>query len=412
MAGLNLAALRHRDFSLYVTSSFLWTIAMSMQAFALGWQMFQITGSEFLFGLVGLVEFLPAALLALPAGHIADRYNRRRVVLVGLVLELATAVVLLALSMTDSMSAVAILLIGCSFGVARAVANPAARAMMPGLVPRADLASGVAWNSTSWQAAVICGPALSGLLYTIGPSFSYGATVVALLPALAAMIALRGRSTEAPPPASAAESSLQALFAGFALIGRNRLLLGAISLDLFAVLFSGATALIPVFAQDVLHVDADLAAFLVAIQGIGAGLTAVVLTQLPLRRHVGARLFTAVGVFGVAAVVFGFSQNYWLSACAVFVLGAADMVSVYVRGTLVPLATPDALRGRVVAVEAVFIGASNELGRFVAGSAAALIGPVAAVVAGGSLTLAVTVLWSKLFPPLRRADRFEDLQSA
>lgn len=409
MAGLSLAALRHRDFALYVTSSFLWTIAMQVQAFALAWQMYHITANEFLFGLVGLVEFLPAALLALPAGHIADRYDRRRVLLLGIVLELATAVVLLAFAAADRMSVVVILLIAFSFGIARAIANPAARAMMPSLVPKQDLSSGVAWNSTCWQVAVICGPGLGGLLYAVAPPFAYGATVVTLVGALAATIALRGRTVEPSPQESASAGSLETLLAGLTLIRRNKLLLGAISLDLFAVLFSSATALIVVFAQDVLLVDVDWAALLRTIQGVGAGVTAAVLTQMPLRRHVGARLFAAVAVFGVASVVFGFSRDYWLSACAVFVLGAADMVSVYVRGTLVPLATPDALRGRVVAVEAVFIGASNELGMFVAGSGAAAVGPVAAVVAGGSLTLGVTLLWGRLFPSLRRVDRFEDV---
>jgi hypothetical protein len=194
-----------------------------------------------------------------------------------------------------------------------------------------------------------------------------------------------------------------------ALIRRNKLLLAAVSLDLFAVLFSGATALIPVFAQDILHVGAAAGGLLRSAQGFGAVLTALILTQFPLTRHVGRRLFAAVGVFGVASLVFGLSSWYWVSFVAVLVLGAADMVSVYVRGTLVPLATPDALRGRVLAVESVFIGASNEFGLFVAGSAAAALGPVAAVVAGGSLTLLVTAIWSRLFPVLRRVDRFTDL---
>jgi MFS family permease len=409
MAGLSLAALRHRDFALYVTSSFLWTIAMSVQAFALAWQIYLMTGNEFLFGLVGLVEFLPAAVLALPAGHIADRYDRRRIILIGIVMELAAAGVLFLLAATDSVTVPAIFIIAFAFGVARAIANPAARAMMPSLVPKADLAGGVAWNSTSWQTAVICGPGLGGLLYAIGPAYAYGATVLTLAAALVSTIAMRGRRVERLHADQGSGTDLTQLLAGLTLIRRNKLLLGAISLDLFAVLFSSATALIVVFAQDILKVDVDWAAFLRTIQGIGAGITAAALTQLPLRRHVGARLFMAVGVFGVAAVLFGFSREYWLSALAVFVLGAADMVSVYVRGTLVPLATPDALRGRVVAVEAVFIGASNELGMFVAGSAAAILGPVAAVVAGGSLTLGVTLLWTRLFPALRNVDRFEDV---
>jgi hypothetical protein len=221
---------------------------------------------------------------------------------------------------------------------------------------------------------------------------------------------MRGRPVERPASEVAdGGGDLAAIVAGLVLICRNRLLLAAVSLDLFAVLFSGATALIPVFAQDILEVGADGGGLLRSAQGIGAVATALLLTQFPLSRHVGRRLFIAVGVFGLAALVFGLSTWYWLSFAAVLVLGAADMVSVYVRGTLVPLATPDALRGRVLAVEAVFIGASNELGMFVAGSAAALLGPAAAVLAGGSLTLLVTAVWSRIFPVLRRVDRFADL---
>ena len=203
-----------------------------------------------------------------------------------------------------------------------------------------------------------------------------------------------------------------AILAGLALIFRNRLLLSTISLDLFAVLFSGATALIPVFAQDILHVGAEGGGLLRSAQGVGATVTALLLTQFPLQRHVGRRLFMAVGLFGVAAIVFGLSRDFWLSFAAMLVLGAADMVSVFIRATLVPLATPDELRGRVTAVESVFIGASNELGMFVAGAGGALLGPVAAVLVGGSMTLVITLSWAGLFPNLRRLDRFADLQRA
>src|SRR5262249_12937177 len=242
---------------------------------------------------------------------------------------------------------------------------------------------------------------------------AYGGATLAFAAAIVAVFRMRGRSVAAGAPGpterAGTEGDLAALLAGLVLIVRNRLLLGAISLDLFAVLFSRASALIPVFAQDMLRVGPFAGLALLSAQGIGAVVTALVLTQRPLSRHVGRRLFAAVGLFGLAAIAFGFSQLYWLSFAILLVLGAADMVSVYVRGTLVPLATPDALRGRVVAVESVFIGASNELGRFVAGSGAALLGPVSAVLLGGSLTLAVTLVWSRLFPPLRRVDRFADL---
>jgi len=277
-------------------------------------------------------------------------------------------------------------------------------------MPKDELAGAVAWSSTSWQVATICGPGLGGLLYAWSPVIAYGVTTLALAGATAAIFLMRGRVVAPHAGKDApADGDLASVLAGLVLICRNKLLLGAISLDLFAVLFSGATALIPVFAKDILLVGADAGGLLRSAQGVGAVITAFVLTQRPLRRHVGRRLFIAVGIFGVAAIVFGLSQHYWLSMAAVLVLGAADMVSVYIRGTLVPLATPDALRGRVVAVEAVFIGASNELGTFVAGSAAALLGAVTAVMIGGSLTLVVTLAWGRLFPALRQVDRFETL---
>ena len=401
--GPDLAALRHRDFALYAAASFLATIALQVQATALAWQIYQITRDEFQLGLVGLAEFLPAALLALPAGHLADRIDRRVLILVGMGAELAAAVVLVSLSFTDHITEIAILALALCFGVARAIATPAARALMPSLMPREHFASAVAWSSTSWQVATIAGPGLGGLLYSIGPSVAYGGATLGFAGAVTCAFLMRGRTVAATPHR---EGDLAAILAGLVLIFRNRLLLGTISLDLFAVLFSGATALIPVFAQDILHVGADAGGVLRSAQGLGATATALMLTQFPLQRHIGRRLFIVVGLFGIAAIVFGLSRDYWLSFAALLVLGAADMVSVYIRGTLVPLATPDELRGRVTAVESVFIGASNELGMFVAGSGAALLGPVAAVLVGGSMTLLVTVSWAGLFPTIRRLDRF------
>jgi len=411
MAGLSLAALRHRDFAYYVTSSFLWTIAMQVQATALAWLVYDVTGSTLKLGMVYFVEFLPTVLLALPSGHWADRYDRRRIILLGVAFELAAAVALVLFSVLEMISVAAILAIAFIFGLARAVANPAARAIMPSLLPKDDLPGGVAWSSATWQTAVVIGPGLGGLLYALGPGYAFGTTAALLIAALAATVMMRGRTIEPSAHSGSSGGDLAALLAGLTLIHRNKLLLGAISLDLFAVLFSGATALIPVFAKDILHVNSDWGGLLRTFQAVGGVASAAVLTQLPLRRMVGRRLFVAVGIFGVAAIVFGVSQSYWLSAFAVFIMGAADMVSVYVRGTLVPLATPDALRGRVIAVEAVFISGSNELGGTVAGGAAALLGPVAAVVAGGGLTLAVTLLWIRMFPVLRNVDRFEDVHA-
>jgi len=410
MRGLDFAALRNRDFALYVSGSFLWTIGLQIQALALAWQIYEITRDPFKLGLIGLLEFLPAALLALPAGHLADRVDRRRLILIGVGAELAAALVLVGFALSGRMSVSVILSLALVFGIARAIATPAARALLPNLMPKQQLAGAIAWSSTCWQVATIAGPGVGGLLYAIDPAVAYCGAALAFAAATVATVLMRGRPVErAVPGVADSAGDLAAIVAGVVLICRNRLLLAAVSLDLFAVLFSGATALIPIFAQDILKVGADAGGLLRSAQGFGAVLTALVLTQFPLTRHVGRRLFIAVGVFGLAALVFGLSTWYWLSFLAVLVLGAADMVSVYVRGTLVPLATPDALRGRVLAVESVFIGASNELGMFVAGSAAALLGPAVAVLAGGSLTLVVTAVWSRIFPVLRRVDRFTDV---
>jgi MFS family permease len=412
--GPDLTALRHRDFAFYVSANFLTTIALQVQAWALAWQIYAISGDPFQIALVGLAEFLPAALLALPAGHLADRIDRRLLILVGVTAELLAALVLVGLAAADRISEVAILSVALGFGVARAISTPAARALMPNLIPKAHLTSAVAWSSTSWQVATIAGPGVGGLIYSgfngwlypESPAMAYGGAALGFAAAVLLFSVMRGR-----PVASVAQDKgdLVAILAGLTLIFRNRLLLSTISLDLFAVLFSGATALIPVFAQDILHVGAGGGGVLRSAQGIGATMTALLLTQFPLQRHVGRRLFMAVGLFGIAAIVFGLSRDYWLSFAALLVLGAADMVSVYIRGTLVPLATPDELRGRVTAVESVFIGASNELGMFVAGSGGALLGPVVAVLVGGTMTLVVTLSWVGLFPVLRRLDRFAEL---
>ncbi len=405
--GPGLEALRHRDFALYAGASFLSTIALQIQATALAWQIYEITHDPLQLGLVGLAEFLPGMLLALPAGHLADRVDRRLLMAIGVSAELVAAVVLFGLAATGQITELAILALALAFGIARAIATPAARAMMPNLMPKEHFASAVAWSSTSWQVATIAGPGLGGLLYSVMPAVAYAGATFGF--AGAAILVLLIRSQAVPVTTRSQESDLSAVLAGLTLIFRKPILLGTVSLDLFAVLFSGATALIPVFAQDILHVGADAGGLLRSAQGMGATVTALVLTQFPLQRHMGRRLFVAVGVFGIAAIAFGLSRDYWLSFGALLVLGAADMVSVYIRGTLVPLATPDELRGRVVAVEAVFIGASNELGLFVAGAGGALLGPVAAVLVGGSLTLLVTLSWARLFPGLRRVDRFADL---
>lgn len=399
------AVLGKRDFALYVVAVFLATAAQQIQAVALGWQIYALTGDPFDLGLVGLAEFVPAAGLALVTGPLADRFDRRRMALLGIAGELAAALFLVVITLSGRASVPAILAAALIFGAGRAVVWPATRALMANLLPAEALASGVAWNSAAWQVASIGGPALGGLLYVLDASVPYFATALALAGALAATAAL------VPPPRAVISErmDLAAAFAGLRLIFRHRLLLGVISLDLFAVLFSGAAALLPVFAKDVLLIGPAGLGLLRSAPAVGAVATALALTHWPLARRAGKGLFAAVGMFGAAVVLFGLSRDVALSMAALLVMGAADMVSVYVRGTLVPLATPDRLRGRVLAVESVFIGASNELGAFVAGSAAALLGPVVAVVGGGGMTLLVTLLWYRLFPSLAAVERMEDL---
>jgi hypothetical protein len=280
--------------------------------------------------------------------------------------------------------------------------------MMPNLIPPDDFPSAVAWSGIGWQIATIGGPALGGFLYAAGPLVVYSAVSTALVAAAIAMFMLHPQRAAT---ASRERPIVESLLAGVRLIFSHKILLGAISLDLFAVLFSGAAALLPVFAKDILHTGPEGLGILRSAPGLGAVGIALFLTQWPLKRHIGQRLFIAVGIFGLAALSFGLSTSFWLSFAALAVLGASDNVSMYVRGSIVPLATPNALRGRVVAVESVFIGASNELGAFVAGSGAALLGPVLAVVVGGSITLSVAAIWSWLFPQLRKADRMESVRA-
>jgi len=401
-----IAALRYRDYACYLGGNFLSTLAMQIQAVALSWQVYDLTGDPFMLGLVGLMEFLPAMGLALVTGPLADRFDRRRIMLLGYTVEAAAASALVLMVVSGSTSVHAILIIAFIFGVVRALVAPAARAMLPNLIPQEVFASAVAWNSTAWQVATIGGPAAGGFLYVLGPEAAYGGAVVALMGALVFVFFMRIRRAQVP---NAERPNLSMVLAGFPAIFRRPILLGALSLDLFAVLFSGAVALLPVFAKDVLMVGPEGLGILRSAPAIGAVTTALVLTQWPLRRHVGKRLFAAVGVFGIACIGFALSRDFWLTVALLVLLGMADMVSVYVRGSIVPLATPDALRGRVTAVEMVFIGASNELGSFVAGTGAALLGAVPAVLAGGSLTILVTLIWARLFPALRKVDRMESV---
>jgi MFS family permease len=392
-------ALRHRGFLLFWLSRFLATFAALIISVAVGWQVYDLTHDPFDLGLVGLVQFLPALALVLVTGTVSDRFNRRLIMAVCQFVEGLCGAVLLALTATGAITVAAIFAILVGFGIARAFLNPAAQSLVPNLVPTTDLAAAIALTSSSWQVATIVGPVAGGLLYGIAPEAAYGAAF--LLFALAALlISLVPRPRQRTAPERPTWSTV---VAGFRYVWHEKVVLGAISLDLFAVLLGGTTALLPAYARDILQVGPWGLGLLRAGPGIGAIGVAVYLALRPVRDHAGAVMFACVMLFGIFTVIFGLSTVTWLSVAALALMGAADMVSVYVRETLIQLWTPDAVRGRVSAVNMVFVGASNELGEFRAGTVAALIGVVPAVVLGGIGTVAVAVLWAKWFPTLRRA---------
>jgi len=398
-----LAVLGNRDFTFFLAARFLATIAVQMQTVAVGWQVYAVTHDPLDLGLIGLSQFLPFVLLILPAGHMADNQDRRRIITLCFALECVCAVLLLALAWRGLHSATPVFAVMVLFGIARAFAMPTGQALLPNLVSREQFGTAVALNSSTWQVATIAGPALGGVVYLSGATVVY-ATVAVLL-ALATLLTLlvrRGgeRSASAEPP------GWRTLLSGLRFVWSRRPVLGAISLDLFAVLFGGATALLPVYAADVLHVGPSGLGLLRTAPGAGAALCGVAIGVVPIARHVGRWMFGGVLAFGVATIVFGLSTSFWLSMAALAVMGAGDMVSVYIRHLLVQLETPDDIRGRVSAVNAVFIGASNELGEFESGITAAWFGTVRAVVVGGCATLLVAAAWSRLFPELRRMDRF------
>lgn len=382
---------------------------VALQATALLKQVFDITGREFDIGLVGLAEFLPAALLALVTGQLADRHDRKRVALFGLGGELVCSIALVLYTVLGPTRAWPLFLVAVAFGTTRAVANPALRTMPPMVAPEGALHKVIALNSATWTAAGIVGPAASGLLYAVDPSLPYLVTMVLTVTGMTLFGRVRFRRRPAPPDPES-RATLHHALEGLRFIRSSPIVLAAISLDLFAVLFGGAVALLPVIAEERLGAGSVGYGFLRAAAGIGAASMALVIAVRPFDRRIGPGLLTAVAVFGLGTIVLGITRDYWVAFVAVMVLSAADMISVYIRGTLVPLVTPDEKRGRVVAVESVFIGASNELGAFESGTVAAAFGTPASVVSGGAATLVVVAVWAVLFPSLRRIDRFSDLE--
>ncbi|HEV8711485.1 MAG TPA: MFS transporter [Candidatus Binatia bacterium] len=393
----------YQGFRLYWTAQLCATLATQMQAVAVGWQVYNLTQRPLDLGLVGLAQFLPALALALVTGHVADRYDRRRVLALCLTLEVLCALLLLALTLRGNTDERLIFGALFLFGIARAFGFPAATALMPKLVPLPHFTQAAAWTSSGRQAATIVGPALGGLLYAFGPSFVYGSGAVLLLLGALLVNLIRMESTTTTRRAVTWDS----VVAGVAFIRTQPVVLGAISLDLFAVLLGGATALLPLYARDILHVGPRELGLLRSAPALGALVMALWLARRPITSRTGYVLLVTVGTFGIATIGFGLSRNLWLSLGMLAILGAADMVSVVIRRILVLVATPDEMRGRVSAVESVFIGASNELGEFESGVTAAWFGAVPAVILGGIGTLAVVVLWGWLFPELRQVNTFE-----
>ena len=402
------ALLKERDYLFFWCSRWCGAFAAQIESVALGWQMYALARrsmgveqSAFLVGMIGLAAFVPVFLLTLPAGEAADRYDRRKVVLTCLTGEMLSALVLTIGAWRGFTTPAMLLGMAVVFGAGRAFFSPANTAIGPMLVPRALLPRSIAWNSLAWQTASIAGPAASGLLVAISPAHAF-VTALILYAVSALCISLIRKSTR---PVIQAGSRWTLMKQGLAHVWREKIVFGAISLDLFAVLLGGATALLPVFARDVLHVGAQGFGVLRAGPAIGATAVALWIAAHPIRRKAGRYMFGGVAVFGLMTCAFALSKALWLSVAALAVLGGADMLSIYIRQTLIQLVTPDPMRGRVAAVSSVFIGASNELGEFESGVAARFLGPIGAALFGGAGALAVTALWAGLFPALRKADR-------
>ena len=402
MSARGWSAFRHRDFRLFCAARFAMTLAVQMQAVAVAWLVYDVSEDPLALGLVGLASFLPTAALVLVTGLIADRYDRRRILVVALAAMALVALGLLSQVRAGAPSLWPVYLLVIGFGTARAFANPASQAIVPSLVPMEEFGNAVAWNSTALQIGTIAGPALGGLLYAVDPSAPFLAAALCFSAGSALNAAVRPRRVAA----SREPVTWSLLIAGLGFIRSRRVVLGAISLDLFAVLLGGATALMPIFARDVFEVGPWGLGLLRTMPAVGALTMAVYLAHSSLlSRRIGRRMLVAVAVFGLGTVAFGLSRNFYLTLAVLAVIGAADMVSVVIRQTLVQSETPDALRGRVSAVNTVFIGASNEVGEFESGALAWLIGAVPAVVIGGLSTVAIAAVWSRMFPELRDRDR-------
>ncbi len=403
------AAFAHRDFNLFQSARLFSILGMQMQSVAIGWQIYSITRRPLDLAWVGLAQFFPAACLSLITGHVADRFPRRTILLICHAAMATLSVALLSVARAGVTHVAPIYAVLVGVGVARAFLGPANQSILPTLVPVEHFGNAVAWGSSFWQTAMVLGPTLGGVLYAAlgGPAPVYGIAAASSTCALALVAAMRA----AKPSSARAPATRASLLAGVRYVSSNPIVLGAISLDLFAVLLGGATALLPVYARDILHLGPWALGALRSAPAAGAAITAVVLAIRPIENRAGLKMFAGVAVFGLATIAFGLSRSFGASLVALVFVGAADMVSVFVRSTLIQLATPDAMRGRVSAVNMVFIGASNELGEFESGLTAQWLGTVPSVLVGGVGTLVVVALWAWRFPALRRINRLTDAKA-
>jgi MFS family permease len=397
------AAFRYPAFLRFQAARFCIVVATEMQAVAVGWQVYEMTKRPLDLGLVGLAQFLPGILLFLVSGHVADRFNRRNLLIlcdVGFALCFA---LLLAITWRGTVPVVAVYAVLVLLGVVRSFNGPVSRAMLPHLVPPEYFSGSVAWASSIFQAATILGPILGGLIYAFarGPIAVYACAFAAAAAAIALTLKLPAQEKPRAKPAA----NLSTVFDGFRYIWREKLILGAISLDLFAVLLGGAVALLPVYAREILQAGPWALGMLRSAPGAGAGVMAIAIAHWPLKKRAGAAMLWCVAGFGLCTVVFGVSRSFTVSLLALFLVGATDMVSVIVRATLIQVATPDEMRGRVNAVDMIFIGASNELGQFESGITAQWFGAVPAVILGGIGAVVVTGLWAWMFPQLRKVNQ-------
>lgn len=380
---------------------------MQVLSAAVAWRVYELTRDPWSLGLVGLAQFVPMFALTLYAGDVADRYSRRVILALSYIVEALCAGLFMAVTwagVTDPNVYFAILVL---FGSARAFSAPASQSFLPQIVPADLLPRAISISSSAMQVAVISGPALGGAALLLGADFAFGLSFALFAIVGCVIFAIRIERPRTGPPSG---SLLERVAEGIVYVRRRRELFGAISLDLFAVLLGGATALLPFFANEILHVGPLGFGLLKAAPAIGAAAMSFWLTAYPIGRHAGMKMFACVGIFGIATIIFGLSQNFWLSFAALIVLGASDMVSVNVRHALTQLATPDHMRGRVSAVSMLFIGASNELGEFESGLTAAWWGTVPAVIVGGLGTLGIVAAWAWMFPELRKVDRLTDLK--